>query len=89
MARKSNLKKKPKGMVEVSAKGQESQKKISFEVRDKKGSRLENQVATPGHVLDRAFLVRGNASWKGWQHSLMAVLAAPLWYSCPQPTPNY
>ncbi|XP_032974964.1 X-ray radiation resistance-associated protein 1 isoform X1 [Rhinolophus ferrumequinum] len=58
VARKSNLKKKPKGMVEVPAKGQESQKKISYEVRVKKGSRLENQVATPGHVLDRAFLLK-------------------------------
>lgn len=66
MVRKSNLKKKPKGMAELPAKSQESQKKISFEVRGKKGSQLENQADTPGHVLDRAFLVRGNASWNGW-----------------------
>nr|XP_019599925.1 PREDICTED: X-ray radiation resistance-associated protein 1 isoform X1 [Rhinolophus sinicus] len=58
VAQKSNLKKKPKGMVEVPAKDQESQKKISFEVRGKKGSQLENQVDTPGHVLDRAFLLK-------------------------------
>lgn len=87
MARKGNLKKKPKGVVEVPAEGQESQKKISFEVKEKKGSRLENQVDIPGHVLDRAFLVRVNAYWNGWQHQLMAVPATPLWY--PQPTRNY
>ncbi|KAM5223671.1 X-ray radiation resistance-associated protein 1 isoform 1-T1 [Hipposideros larvatus] len=58
VARKSNLKKKPKGVVEVPTKGQESQKKISFEVRGKKGFQLENQVDTPGHVLDRAFLLK-------------------------------
>ncbi|XP_039703979.1 X-ray radiation resistance-associated protein 1 isoform X1 [Pteropus medius] len=58
VARKGNLKKKPKGVVEVPAEGQESQKKISFEVKEKKGSRLENQVDIPGHVLDRAFLLK-------------------------------
>ncbi|XP_019504906.1 PREDICTED: X-ray radiation resistance-associated protein 1 [Hipposideros armiger] len=58
VARKSNLKKKPKGVVEVPTKGQESQKKISFEVRGKKRFQLENQVDTPGHVLDRAFLLK-------------------------------
>nr|KAF6468693.1 X-ray radiation resistance associated 1 [Rousettus aegyptiacus] len=58
VARKGNLKKKPKGVVEVPTESQESQKKISFEVRGKKGSRWENQVDIPGHVLDRAFLLK-------------------------------
>lgn len=89
MARKGNLKKKPKGVVEVPTESQESQKKISFEVRGKKGSRWENQVDIPGHVLDRAFLVRVNSYWNDWQHQLMAVPATPLWYNYPQPTRNY
>ncbi|XP_072825320.1 X-ray radiation resistance-associated protein 1 isoform X3 [Vicugna pacos] len=73
VARKCSHKKKPKGVVEATAEGQESQK-ISFEVGGKKVSRQENQVDTARHVLDRAFLVRGNGSWNGWQHQLMTVL---------------
>lgn len=73
MARKRSHKKKPKGVVEAPAEGQESQK-ISFEVGGKKVSRQESQVDTARHVLDRAFLVRGNGSWNGWQHQLMTVL---------------
>lgn len=77
MTRKGNLKKKSKHVVEAPAKGQESQKKISFEVGRKKGSR-ENQVDIPERVLDQAFLVRVNASWHGWPHQLMVVLLAVL-----------
>lgn len=73
MARKCNLKKKPKSVLEAPAAGQESQKKAS-EVRGKKGFQQENQEDIPGHVLDRAFLVRVNVSWNGWQHQLMTVL---------------
>lgn len=61
MVRKCSLKKKPRGVVEARAEGQESQK-VSFEVGGKKGSQQENQVDIPGHVLDQAFLVRVNAS---------------------------
>ncbi|XP_059786795.1 X-ray radiation resistance-associated protein 1 isoform X5 [Balaenoptera ricei] len=57
VARKCSLKKKPRGVVEARAEGQESQK-VSFEVGGKKGSRQENQVNTPGHVLDQAFLLK-------------------------------
>ncbi|XP_026939188.1 X-ray radiation resistance-associated protein 1 isoform X1 [Sagmatias obliquidens] len=57
VARKCSLKKKPRGVVEARAEGQESQK-VSFEVGGKKGSRQENQVDTPGHVLDQAFLLK-------------------------------
>lgn len=73
MARKGGLKKKPKNVAETTAEGQEGQK-VSFEVEGKKGSRQENQVDTPGHMLDLAFLVRVNAFWKGWQHQLTTVL---------------
>lgn len=68
MARKCNLKRKPKGVVEAPTEGQESQKKVSFEVGGKKGPRRESQADVPGRVLDRAFLVRVNTSWNGWQH---------------------
>ncbi|KAM9081221.1 X-ray radiation resistance-associated protein 1 isoform 3-T4 [Megaptera novaeangliae] len=57
VARKCSLKKKPRGVVEAQAEGQEGQK-VSFEVGGKKGSRQENQVDTPGHVLDQAFLLK-------------------------------
>ncbi|XP_066894595.1 X-ray radiation resistance-associated protein 1 isoform X4 [Kogia breviceps] len=57
VARKCSLKKKPRGVVEARAEGQESQK-VFFEVGGKKGSRRENQVDTPGHVLDQAFLLK-------------------------------
>uniref|UniRef100_A0A8C6CBL7 X-ray radiation resistance-associated protein 1 n=1 Tax=Monodon monoceros TaxID=40151 RepID=A0A8C6CBL7_MONMO len=57
VARKCSLKKKPRGVVEARAEGQESQK-VSFEVGGKKGSRQENQVDIPGHVLDQAFLLK-------------------------------
>lgn len=74
MARKRNLKKKPKSVLEAPAEGQESQKKVSSEVRGKKGFQQENQEDIPGHVLDQAFLVRVNVSWNGWQNQLMTVL---------------
>ncbi|XP_061236832.1 X-ray radiation resistance-associated protein 1 isoform X3 [Bos javanicus] len=57
VARKGGLKKKPKNVAETTAEGQEGQK-VSFEVGGKKGSRQENQVDTPGHVLDLAFLLK-------------------------------
>ncbi|XP_047733916.1 X-ray radiation resistance-associated protein 1 isoform X7 [Prionailurus viverrinus] len=56
VARKCNLKKKPKNVLEAPAEGQESQKKVSFEVRGKKGSLHEKQEDVPGHILDQAFL---------------------------------
>uniref|UniRef100_A0ABI7Z571 X-ray radiation resistance associated 1 n=1 Tax=Felis catus TaxID=9685 RepID=A0ABI7Z571_FELCA len=58
VARKCNLKKKPKNVLEAPAEGQESQKKVSFEVRGKKGSLHEKQEDVPGHILDQAFLVK-------------------------------
>nr|XP_023501485.1 X-ray radiation resistance-associated protein 1 isoform X2 [Equus caballus] len=58
MARKCNLKRKPKGVVEAPTEGQESQKKVSFEVGGKKGPRRESQADVPGRVLDRAFLLK-------------------------------
>ncbi|KAM9221965.1 X-ray radiation resistance-associated protein 1 isoform 3-T3 [Dugong dugon] len=58
VSRKSNLKKKPKGVNEAPAEGQEDQKKSTSEVGGKKGSRRENRMAIPGHVLDRAFLLK-------------------------------
>nr|XP_023394714.1 X-ray radiation resistance-associated protein 1 isoform X5 [Loxodonta africana] len=58
VSRKSNLKKKPKGVNEASAEGQDSRKKSLSEVGGKKGSQQENQMAIPGHVLDRAFLLK-------------------------------
>ncbi|XP_047546927.1 X-ray radiation resistance-associated protein 1 isoform X6 [Lutra lutra] len=56
VARKCNLKKKPKSVLEAPAEVQESQKKFSSEVRGKKGFQQENQADILGHVLDRAFL---------------------------------
>ncbi|XP_053059654.1 X-ray radiation resistance-associated protein 1 isoform X5 [Acinonyx jubatus] len=56
VARKCNLKKQPKNVLEAPAEGQESQKKISFEVKGKKGSLHEKQEDVPGHILDQAFL---------------------------------
>ncbi|KAL2806772.1 X-ray radiation resistance-associated protein 1 isoform 6 [Daubentonia madagascariensis] len=58
VARKGNLKKKPKGVIRAPAEHQESQKKVSFEVGGKKGSRQDNQADLPGHILDRAFLLK-------------------------------
>ncbi|CAD7673006.1 unnamed protein product [Nyctereutes procyonoides] len=58
VARKCNLKKKPKSVLQAPADSQEIQKKVSFEVRGKKGSQQENQEDIPGHVLDRAFLLK-------------------------------
>uniref|UniRef100_A0A5F9DUC5 X-ray radiation resistance-associated protein 1 n=1 Tax=Oryctolagus cuniculus TaxID=9986 RepID=A0A5F9DUC5_RABIT len=57
VARKGNLK-KPKGVVEAPAGGQESQKKISLEVRGNKESQQESQLDISGHILDRAFLLK-------------------------------
>ncbi|KAF6107137.1 X-ray radiation resistance associated 1 [Phyllostomus discolor] len=57
VARKCNLKKKSKRMIEAPAEGQESQK-ISFDVGTKKRSRWKNQVDVPGHVLDLNFLLK-------------------------------
>ncbi|XP_041585662.1 X-ray radiation resistance-associated protein 1 isoform X5 [Vulpes lagopus] len=58
VARKRNLKKKPKSVRQAPPDSQEIQKKVSFEVRGKKGSQQENQEDIPGHVLDRAFLLK-------------------------------
>ncbi|XP_047546925.1 X-ray radiation resistance-associated protein 1 isoform X4 [Lutra lutra] len=58
VARKCNLKKKPKSVLEAPAEVQESQKKFSSEVRGKKGFQQENQADILGHVLDRAFLLK-------------------------------
>ncbi|XP_042636886.1 X-ray radiation resistance-associated protein 1 [Orycteropus afer afer] len=58
VSRKSNLKKKPKGVNEAPAEGQESRKKSTSEVRGKRGSQRENQIAIPEQVLDRAFLLK-------------------------------
>ncbi|XP_039084669.1 X-ray radiation resistance-associated protein 1 isoform X3 [Hyaena hyaena] len=58
VTRKCNLKKKPKNVLEAPAEGQESQKKVSFEVRGKKGSLQEKQEAVPGYTLDQAFLLK-------------------------------
>ncbi|XP_036894306.1 X-ray radiation resistance-associated protein 1 isoform X1 [Sturnira hondurensis] len=57
VARKGNLKKKSKHMVEAPAEGQENQK-ISFDVGAKKRTRWKNQVDIPGHVLDLNFLLK-------------------------------
>nr|XP_008262187.2 X-ray radiation resistance-associated protein 1 isoform X2 [Oryctolagus cuniculus] len=57
VARKGNLK-KSKGVVEAPAGGQESQKKISLEVRGNKESQQESQLDISGHILDRAFLAK-------------------------------
>ncbi|XP_044927343.1 X-ray radiation resistance-associated protein 1 isoform X11 [Mustela putorius furo] len=58
VARKCNLKKKPKSVLEAPAEVQESQKKFSSEVRGNKGFQQENQADVLGHVLDRAFLAK-------------------------------
>ncbi|XP_044927344.1 X-ray radiation resistance-associated protein 1 isoform X12 [Mustela putorius furo] len=58
VARKCNLKKKPKSVLEAPAEVQESQKKFSSEVRGNKGFQQENQADVLGHVLDRAFLLK-------------------------------
>lgn len=71
MARKCNVKKKSKGVVEAPAEGQESPKKVSFEVRGKKRSQRGNQEDIPGRMLDQAFLVRVKASWNGWLVSVL------------------
>lgn len=71
VARKCNVKKKSKGVVEAPAEGQESPKKVSFEVRGKKRSQRGNQEDIPGRMLDQAFLVRVKASWNGWLVSVL------------------
>uniref|UniRef100_A0A8D2DL01 X-ray radiation resistance-associated protein 1 n=1 Tax=Sciurus vulgaris TaxID=55149 RepID=A0A8D2DL01_SCIVU len=58
VARKGNLKNKPKGVVEAPTEGRESQKKVSFDVVGKKRIQRENQRDAPGHLLDRAFLLK-------------------------------
>ncbi|XP_012600484.1 X-ray radiation resistance-associated protein 1 isoform X2 [Microcebus murinus] len=58
VTRKSHPKKKPKSASGPPAEAQESQKKVSFEIEGKKGSRRDNQVDLPGHILDRAFLLK-------------------------------
>ncbi|XP_032215472.1 X-ray radiation resistance-associated protein 1 isoform X8 [Mustela erminea] len=58
VARKCNLKKKPKSVLQAPAEVQESQKKFSSEVRGNKGFQQENQADILGHVLDRAFLLK-------------------------------
>uniref|UniRef100_A0A8C8YML6 X-ray radiation resistance-associated protein 1 n=1 Tax=Prolemur simus TaxID=1328070 RepID=A0A8C8YML6_PROSS len=58
VTRKGNPKKKPKGVIGAPAEGQESQKKVSFEVEGKKASRQDNKVDLPGYILDRAFLLK-------------------------------
>ncbi|KAM6173945.1 X-ray radiation resistance-associated protein 1 [Erethizon dorsatum] len=58
VARKGNLKKKPQGMVVTPFEGQESQKKVCFEVGKKKLSQQKIQADTSGHILDRAFLLK-------------------------------
>uniref|UniRef100_A0A2K6T1T0 X-ray radiation resistance associated 1 n=1 Tax=Saimiri boliviensis boliviensis TaxID=39432 RepID=A0A2K6T1T0_SAIBB len=58
VARKGNIKKKPKGLVGARAEHQESPKVSSLEFRGKKGSRRGNQVDLPGHILDQAFLLK-------------------------------
>nr|XP_036882076.1 X-ray radiation resistance-associated protein 1 isoform X3 [Manis javanica] len=58
VARKCNVKKKSKGVVEAPAEGQESPKKVSFEVRGKKRSQRGNQEDIPGRMLDQAFLLK-------------------------------
>ncbi|XP_045411429.1 X-ray radiation resistance-associated protein 1 isoform X2 [Lemur catta] len=57
VTRKGNPK-KPKGVIGAPAEGQESQKKVSFEVEGKKASRRDNKVDLPGYILDRAFLLK-------------------------------
>ncbi|XP_044114470.1 X-ray radiation resistance-associated protein 1 isoform X2 [Neovison vison] len=58
VARKCNLKKKAKSVLEAPTEVQESQKKFSSEVRGNKGFQQENQADILGHVLDRAFLLK-------------------------------
>ncbi|KAM5185109.1 X-ray radiation resistance-associated protein 1 isoform 3-T3 [Callospermophilus lateralis] len=58
VTRKGNLKKKPKGMVEAPTEGQECPKKVSFDGVGKKRIQRESQGDVPGHLLDRAFLLK-------------------------------
>ncbi|XP_040140876.1 X-ray radiation resistance-associated protein 1 isoform X2 [Ictidomys tridecemlineatus] len=58
VTRKGNLKKKPKGMVEAPTEGQECSKKVSFDGVGKKRIQRESQGDVPGHLLDRAFLLK-------------------------------
>ncbi|XP_005379966.1 PREDICTED: X-ray radiation resistance-associated protein 1 isoform X2 [Chinchilla lanigera] len=58
VARKGNLKKKAPGVVAAPSEGQESQKKVCFEVGKKKLSQQKSQADIPGHILDRAFLLK-------------------------------
>ncbi|XP_003463446.1 X-ray radiation resistance-associated protein 1 isoform X1 [Cavia porcellus] len=57
VSRKGNLKKKLQGIAAPS-KSQESQKKVHFEVGKKKLSQQKSQTDIPGHILDRAFLLK-------------------------------
>ncbi|KAG8522885.1 X-ray radiation resistance-associated protein 1, partial [Galemys pyrenaicus] len=57
VARKCNLKKKPKAMFETPAGSQESEK-TSFDTSEKKVSRQGSQADLREHVLDRAFLLK-------------------------------
>uniref|UniRef100_A0A8C0X029 X-ray radiation resistance-associated protein 1 n=1 Tax=Castor canadensis TaxID=51338 RepID=A0A8C0X029_CASCN len=68
VTQKGSIKRKPKSVVEAPAKGQESEKKVSFETGGRKASQQESQVDITGHILDQAFLVRINASWSSWKH---------------------
>jgi hypothetical protein len=70
VTQKGSIKRKPKSVVEAPAKGQESEKKVSFETGGRKASQQESQVDITGHILDQAFLVRINASWSSWKHQL-------------------
>ncbi|XP_075402393.1 X-ray radiation resistance-associated protein 1 [Tenrec ecaudatus] len=56
VSRKSNPKKKAPGVAE--AEGQESQKTSCSELKGKRASRRKSQMALPGYVLDRAFLLK-------------------------------
>lgn len=72
-------------MVEAPTEGQESPKKVSVDGVGKKRIQQESQGDVPGHLLDRAFLVRANTSWSGWQHQLRKRVEGQgliLIYSC-------
>ncbi|XP_037378862.1 X-ray radiation resistance-associated protein 1 [Talpa occidentalis] len=57
VARKCNLKKKPKAVAEAQAESQESEK-TSLDTSKKKGSQREGQADLREHVLDQAFLLK-------------------------------
>nr|XP_045001815.1 X-ray radiation resistance-associated protein 1 [Jaculus jaculus] len=58
VARKSHMKKQPKGVAKAPAEFQGGSKRVSFETGVKKTSWQEKQVVIPGLVLDRAFLLK-------------------------------